>query len=231
MFSGIIEDIGQVKYISEDKELIAIETSFTDIKMGESISCSGVCLTVSKIQKPVFFSDLSPETLKKTTLSKLKVGDYINLEKSLKMGQEISGHMVFGHVDGFSKINNIKKLKDSWLFEFEVDENIMKFLSNKCSIAIDGISLTVNDVLNKSFKVAIIPHTWENTSLKFNKVGDLVNFHTDAWVFENAKKDLGWVPKTTLEELIKEMIDADKEEAKKEAILKKSGFKINSSKE
>ena len=88
MFSGIIEDIGQVKYISEDREVIAIETSFTDIKMGESISCSGVCLTVSKIQKPVFFSDLSPETLKKTTLSKLKVGDYINLEKSLKIGEE-----------------------------------------------------------------------------------------------------------------------------------------------
>ena len=191
MFSGIIEDIGQVTYISEDKEVIAIETSFTDIKMGESISCSGVCLTVSKIQKPVFFSDLSPETLKKTTLSKLKVGDYINLEKSLKMGQEISGHMVFGHVDGFSKINNIKKLKDSWLFEFEVDENIMKFLSNKCSIAIDGISLTVNDVLNKSFKVAIIPHTWENTSLKFNKVGDLVNTEIDMlarYVFKALKK-------------------------------------------
>ena len=191
MFSGIIEDIGQVKYISEDREVIAIETSFTDIKMGESISCSGVCLTVSKIQTPVFFSDLSPETLKKTTLSKLKVGDYINLEKSLKMGQEISGHMDFGHVDGFSKINNIKKLKDSWLFEFEVDENIMKFLSNKCSIAIDGISLTVNDVLNKSFKVAIIPHTWENTSLKFNKVGDLVNTEIDMlarYVFKALKK-------------------------------------------
>lgn len=191
MFSGIIEDIGQVKYISEDREVIAIETSFTDIKMGESISCSGVCLTVSKIQKSVFFSNLSPETLKKTTLSKLKVGDYINLEKSLKMGQEISGHMVFGHVDGFSKINSIKKLKDSWLFEFEVDENIMKFLSNKCSIAIDGISLTVNDVLNKSFKVAIIPHTWENTSLKFNKVGDLVNTEIDMlarYVFKALKK-------------------------------------------
>ena len=183
MFSGIIEDIGQVKYISEDKEVIAIETSFADIKMGESISCSGVCLTVSKIQKPVFFSDLSPETLKKTTLS--------NLEKSLKMGQEISGHMVFGHVDGFSKINSIKKLKDSWLFEFEVDENIMKFLSDKCSIAIDGISLTVNDVLNKSFKVSIIPHTWENTSLKYSKVGDLVNTEIDMlarYVFKALKK-------------------------------------------
>ena len=169
----------------------AIETSFTDIKMGESISCSGVCLTVSKIQKPVFFSDLSPETLKKTTLSKLKVGDYINLEKSLKMGQEISGHMVFGHVDGLTMINSIKKIKDSWLFEFEVDENIMKFLSNKCSIAIDGISLTGNDVLNKSFKVAIIPHTWENTSLKFNKVGDLVNTEIDMlarYVFKALKK-------------------------------------------
>ncbi len=179
MFSGIIEDIGQIKYLSKDRELIGIETSFSDLKMGESISCSGVCLTVSKIQKPVFFSDLSPETLSKTTLSKLKVGDYINLEKSLKMGQDISGHMVFGHVDGLSKINSITKIKDSWLFEFEADENILKFLSDKCSIAINGISLTVNNVRNKSFKVAIIPHTWEKTSLKFNKVGDFMNTEID----------------------------------------------------
>jgi len=191
MFSGIIEDIGQVKYLGKNREVIAVKTSFSQIKMGESISCSGVCLTVSKIEENVFFSDLSPETLQKTTLSRLKVGSCINLEKSLKMGQEISGHMVFGHVDGLTKINSIKKLNDSWLFEFEADENIMKFLSDKCSIAIDGISLTVNDVSNKYFKVAIIPHTWENTSLKFNKVGDLMNTEIDMlarYVFKALKK-------------------------------------------
>ena len=191
MFSGIIEDIGKVKYISKNREVIAIETSFSDLKMGESISCSGVCLTVSKIQEKVFFSDLSPETLKKTTLSKLKVGAYINLEKSLKMGQEISGHMVFGHVDGFSKVNSIKKLEDSWIFEFKASEKIMKFLSNKCSISIDGISLTVNEVSNNSFQVAIIPHTWENTSLKFKKVGDFMNTEIDMlarYVFKALKK-------------------------------------------
>ena len=191
MFSGIIEDIGKVKYISKNREVIAIETSFSDLKMGESISCSGVCLTVSRIQEKVFFSDLSPETLKKTTLSKLKVGAYINLEKSLKMGQEISGHMVFGHVDGFSELNSIKKLKDSWIFEFKTSEKIMKFLSNKCSISIDGISLTVNEVSNNSFQVAIIPHTWENTSLKFKKVGDFLNTEIDMlarYVFKALKK-------------------------------------------
>ena len=191
MFSGIIEDIGQVKYLGKNREVIAVKTSFSQIKMGESISCSGVCLTVSKIEENVFFSDLSPETLQKTTLSRLKVGSCINLEKSLKMGQEISGHMVFGHVDGLTKINSIKKLNDSWLFEVEADENIMKFLSDKCSIAIDGISLTVNDVSNKYFKVAIVPHTWENTSLKFNKVGDLMNTEIDMlarYVFKALKK-------------------------------------------
>ena len=191
MFSGIIEDIGQVKYLSKNKEVIAIKTSFSKIKMGESISCSGVCLTVSKIEENVFFSDLSPETLKKTTLSRLKVGSFINLEKSLKMGQEISGHMVFGHVDGLTMINSIKKIKDSWLFEFGAEKNIIKYLSDKCSIAIDGISLTVNDVSNKSFKISIIPHTWENTSLKFNKVGDLMNTEIDMlarYVFKALKK-------------------------------------------
>ena len=191
MFSGIIEDIGQVKYLGENREVIAIKTSFSKLKMGESISCSGVCLTVSKIEENVFFSDLSPETLEKTTLSRLKVGSCINLEKSLKMGQEISGHMVFGHVDGFSKVNSIKKLEDSWIFEFEASKKIMKFLSDKCSIAIDGISLTVNDVSNKSFQVAIIPHTWENTSLKFKKVGDFMNTEIDMlarYVFKALKK-------------------------------------------
>ena len=127
----------------------------------------------------MFFFQICSETLQKTTLSRLKVGSCINLEKSLKMGQEISGYMVFGHVDGLSKINKISKLDGSWLFEIEANKNIMKFLSPKCSIALDGISLTVNKVKQKSFEISIIPHTWEHTSLKLNNKGDLLNTEID----------------------------------------------------
>ena len=191
MFSGIIEDVGSVEYLNKKKDTIGIKTKFSKFKLGESISCSGVCLTVSKINKDMFFTNLSEETLRKTNLSMLSIGDKINLEKSIKVGQEISGHFVFGHVDGLSKINKISKLSCSWLFEIEANKNIMKFLSPKCSIALDGISLTVNKVKQKSFEISIIPHTWEHTSLKLNNKGDLLNTEIDMlarYVFRALKK-------------------------------------------
>ena len=179
MFSGIIEDIGQVKYLSKNREVIAIQTSFSNIKMGESISCSGVCLTVSKIEKNIFFCNLSKETLDRTNFSVLDVGDIINLERSLKLGEDISGHLVFGHVDGLSKVDEITNLKDSTIIEFKASKEIIKFLTPKCSISLNGISLTVNKVKKSRFNVSIIPHTWENTSLKSIAVGDLLNTEID----------------------------------------------------
>ena len=114
-----------------------------------------------------------------------------NLERSLKMGQEISGHMVFGHVDGLSKIKKITNLKGSWLFEIEPSLKIMKFLTPKCSITLNGISLTVNAVRQKCFEIAIVPFTWENTSLRFSNVNDELNTEIDMlarYVFKALKK-------------------------------------------
>ena len=191
MFSGIIEDVGLVNSFNMNKTVISITTKFTKLKLGDSISCSGVCLTVSKILNKKVYFNLSTETLDKTNFSELKIGDKINLERSLRMGQEINGHMVFGHIDGLSKIKKIINLKGSWLFEIEPSKKIMKFLTPKCSIALNGISLTENAVKKKSFEIAIVPFTWENTSLRFSSVNDQLNTEIDMlarYVFKALKK-------------------------------------------
>jgi riboflavin synthase len=191
MFSGIIEDVGLVNSFNMNKTVISITTKFTKLKLGDSISCSGVCLTVSKILNKKVYFNLSTETLDKTNFSELKIGDKINLERSLRMGQEINGHMVFGHIDGLSKIKKIINLKGSWIFEIEPSKKIMKFLTPKCSIALNGVSLTVNAVKKKSFEIAIVPFTWENTSLRFSSVNDQLNTEIDMlarYVFKALKK-------------------------------------------
>tara|TARA_Y100000589_G_scaffold330844_1_gene381858 strand:- start:1444 stop:2019 length:576 start_codon:yes stop_codon:yes gene_type:complete len=179
MFSGIIKKIGKIELFDKRKNLLGIKSDFKSIILGESISCSGVCLTVSKIKKNIFFCNLSRETLDRTNFSVLDVGDIINLERSLKLGEDISGHLVFGHVDGLSKVDEITNLKDSTILEFKASKEIIKFLTPKCSISLNGISLTVNKVKKSRFNVSIIPHTWENTSLKSIAVGDLLNTEID----------------------------------------------------
>ena len=179
MFSGIIKKIGKIELFDKRKNLLGIKSDFKSIILGESISCSGVCLTVSKIKKNIFFCNLSRETLDRTNFSVLDVGDIINLERSLKLGEDISGHLVFGHVDGLSKVDKITNLKDSTIIEFKASKEIMKFLTPKCSISLNGISLTVNKVKKSRFNVSIIPHTWENTSLKSIAVGDFLNTEID----------------------------------------------------
>ena len=179
MFSGIIKKIGKIELFDKRKNLLGIKSDFKSIILGESISCSGVCLTVSKIKKNIFFCNLSRETLDRTNFSVLDVGDIINLERSLKLGEDISGHLVFGHVDGLSKVDEITNLKDSTILEFKASKEIIKFLTPKCSVSLNGISLTVNKVKKSRFNVSIIPHTWENTSLKSIAVGDLLNTEID----------------------------------------------------
>ncbi|MFL2679559.1 MAG: riboflavin synthase [Alphaproteobacteria bacterium] len=179
MFSGIIEDIGIVESFDKKNNVLSINTKLQKIKIGESISCAGVCLTVSKKKTGILSFNLSKETLIKSNIGTLVKGSSINIEKSLKIGQEISGHFVFGHVDGLSKIKRITKVGQSWIFLIESDAHITKYLSSKCSISLDGVSLTVNNLKKKSFEVCIIPHTWENTTLQLNNVGDFFNTEID----------------------------------------------------
>ena len=191
MFSGIIINVGEVVAYNKSESILSIKSSIKKINLGDSISCSGVCLTIARIKNNIIDFNISSETKNKTNLMYLNVGDLINLEKSLKVGDEINGHFVFGHVDGLSKILSIKHLEDSKVIEFLAEENIIKYLSPKCSVALDGISLTVNNVSEAKFNVSIIPYTWENTSLKKMKEGDFLNTEVDMlarYVFKALKK-------------------------------------------
>ena len=191
MFSGIIMNVGEIVAYNKSESILSIKSSIKKINLGDSISCSGVCLTIARIKNNIIDFNISSETKNKTNLMYLNVGDSINLEKSLKVGDEINGHFVFGHVDGLSKILSIKHLKDSKVIEFIAEENIIKYLSPKCSVALDGISLTVNNVSKANFNVSIIPYTWENTSLKKMKEGDFLNTEVDMlarYVFKALKK-------------------------------------------
>ena len=179
MFSGIITDLGKINFFDLNKKTIEINTNFKDLFLGQSISCSGVCLTVAEVKNKSFLCNLSEETILKTNLNQKRVGDILNLEKSLKLGDEINGHLVYGHVDEICKLKSIEKLNGSNVLTFSLSSNIRKFLAPKCSISIDGISLTVNRVSKNSFNISIIPYTWENTSLKNSKVGDMFNIEID----------------------------------------------------
>ena len=186
MFTGIIQNLGNVIDYSNGKLEISTPLDLGDCKIGSSICCNGVCLTATEINykhgKFIFKVNVGEETQQKTNFSSNlfnKLVD-INIEKSLKIGDEISGHFVYGHVDQTTKISNIDKLKNSWEFHFKNFQNKdKKFVVEKGSIAINGISLTIAKVDNFNFSISVIPHTYENTNLKYLKVKDLVNVEFD----------------------------------------------------
>lgn len=183
MFTGIITDIGTVKSIdNKDGDWhIGIQTSYDleSVDIGASIACSGCCLTVVKKETDVFYVDVSGETLSKTSLGQWKQGTRMNLERALKMGDELGGHIVSGHVDGLAKLNSITKDGDSYRLSFDAPAELAGFIASKGSVALDGISLTVNEVEGHSFGVNIIPHTWDNTTLADRQVGDHIHLEID----------------------------------------------------
>tara|TARA_Y100001954_G_C15676048_1_gene535247 strand:+ start:334 stop:909 length:576 start_codon:yes stop_codon:yes gene_type:complete len=179
MFSGIVTNLGKITFFDKSKKVIGINSNLKNVKLGDSISCSGICLTISKKENKTLFFNLSKETISKTNLSKSRINDIINLEKSLKSGDEISGHLVFGHVDGISKVIKINNLKDSREIVFKTSSKISKFLIEKCSICLNGVSLTVNYVEKNNFKISIIPYTWNNTTFKNLKIGSILNTEVD----------------------------------------------------
>jgi riboflavin synthase len=183
MFTGIITDCGEV--ISADKTAgglrltvrTALDLSATPL--GASIACDGCCLTAIDIQGDTFALDVSNETLSKTTLGRWQKGTKINLETSLKFGDELGGHLVSGHIDGLATLEAIKPDGDSYRLTFRVPDALAKYVAPKGSVALNGISLTVNEVNNSTFGVCIIPHTWAVTNLRHLKIGDAVNFEVD----------------------------------------------------
>ena len=184
MFNGIIFDTGIVKLIKKNKKSILVAI-YSNLKLkkkdiGSSISCDGVCLTVSKIDRKLIFFYVSNETIKRSNFKNIKIGNKINLEKSVIYGQKISGHFIQGHVDTTARINKINFVDNSWIIKLEIqNNNLKKFLIEKASISINGVSLTISNVSGKFFYLNIIPHTLKMTNLKNLKERELVNVELD----------------------------------------------------
>lgn len=182
MFTGLITDIGEVRAVERagDTQFV-IGTSFDmeGVAIGASIACSGACLTVVEKGADWFAVDVSAETLACTTLGDWQVGRRINLEQSLRIGAELGGHLVQGHVDGVAPVTERRPDGDSLRFSFEAPAELAKFIARKGAVALDGISLTVNEVEGRSFGVNIIPHTAQQTTLGAAQPGDTVNLEVD----------------------------------------------------
>lgn len=184
MFTGIIEEMGMVKGIRGSSAggrrfRISCNKVMEDLAIGESLSVNGVCLTIVQKLKNEVDVEAVEETIKKTTLGELKVGDPVNLERAASMDSRIGGHLVQGHVDATGRVLAIEKLPMSRVFRFRIPKSLMKYLIPMGSIAVNGVSLTVAEKLSDSFKVAIIPHTYENTVFRHLRVGSTVNIEID----------------------------------------------------
>lgn len=183
MFSGIITDIGTIETFDRKGDDITLTVKnnlpLSACGLGASIAHSGVCLTVIESQTGLFKVEVSGETVAKTNLGSWNVGTRINLESSLKIGDELSGHLVFGHVDTLVEVTSIEPDGESWRLQFRIPEEYKKYIASKGSVTLDGISLTVNEVENDIFGVCIIPHTWTHTTLSDRKVGDKINMEVD----------------------------------------------------
>lgn len=183
MFTGIVEEIGKVQNIRKNikSSVIVIEGNkiFEDIHVGDSIAVNGVCLTVTTFNNNIFEADIMNETLNRSSLGRLKNGSYVNLERAMSANGRFGGHIVSGHIDGTGKIVKIEKDDNAIWYTISVEEKLMKYIVEKGSVAIDGISLTVAKVCTKDFSVSIIPHTVKETILSHKSVGDIVNIEND----------------------------------------------------
>ena len=183
MFTGIIEEIGQIKHIAfgtkSSRLIISADKVLDDVKTGDSICTNGVCLTVSRYGSDYFEADVMAETMRRTNFRELKSGDKVNLERAMQLNGRFGGHIVSGHVDGTGVIVSMKKEENAVWVSIGTNENILKYIVEKGSITIDGISLTVTYVDDHIFKVSIIPHTGAQTTLLGKKIGDSVNLEND----------------------------------------------------
>jgi riboflavin synthase len=183
MFTGIIEGFGNIAAMRSTGlgKRVAIDADFSldQTKIGDSISVSGACLTAVKIENRRFEVDVAPETLNTTTLDKAKIGDRVNLERALRFSDRIDGHLVSGHIDDTGIIKQRESLSNAVIVTVEVAESLARYLIAKGSVAVDGISLTINRCDANSFSVSIIPHTAKLTTIGFKNMGDRVNIETD----------------------------------------------------
>ncbi|MCB1214878.1 MAG: riboflavin synthase [Deltaproteobacteria bacterium] len=205
MFTGIIQGIGTVQKIENHKNYsrLWIKSSFSlkGAKLGDSMAVDGCCLTYTSLKGRLFSADLSPETLDKTRFAQIQAGEEVNLERPLRLGEELGGHLVQGHVDALGEIKSKKlfraKPQSYYLVEIKVPRSLMTYMIPKGSVAVDGISLTINEIKSNKIKLCIIPHTQSKTTLTGKKAGDKVHLEADMMlkflekIFKNkAKKSL-----------------------------------------
>jgi riboflavin synthase len=183
MFTGLVEDVGRVESLIIDKQsaVLTVQSGLPAraIALGASIAVNGACLTVVQKSKKTFAFDVSPETLERTSLATIKPGTLLNLERSMRLADRLGGHLVTGHIDGVGIVHSIEKKGDFTFFSFGIAHRLGSLLVSKGSVAVDGISLTVNGCSLREFSVAIIPFTLQHTNLRVRRVGDRVNIETD----------------------------------------------------
>jgi riboflavin synthase len=184
MFTGIITGLGSIAAMQRKPDggaRLRIDTPWdcTSIPIGASIACSGICLTLVEASQNQFAVDASDETIDVTTMAHWDVGTQINLERALALGDELGGHMVSGHVDGKAVVTRIEQEGDSYLLAFDIPSHLAPFIAAKGSVALDGISLTVNRVDGTEFEIMVIPHTWSHTTLAHAKPGGEINLEVD----------------------------------------------------
>ena len=182
MFTGIIESLGKITDLKFDRGNIGftIESDISkELKVDQSVSHNGVCLTVTETNNNTHTVTAVKETLDKSSLTNFSVNDLINLERAMKLGERLDGHLVQGHIDGVAKCIGVSVNDGSWIYKFEFDISNEMLLIEKGSICINGVSLTVFDIAENTFKVTIIPYTYENTAFKTLKEGDIVNIEFD----------------------------------------------------
>lgn len=182
MFTGIIESIGKIIYIKKILDITKITVHIKishDLQTGQSVSLNGTCLTISNILNNNCTFDLTKETIQRTTFKNIKINDLVNVERSLKLGNRLDGHFVLGHIDCTTTIIKLKQNQNETKFWFKIPPQISKFISEKGSISIDGISLTIVDVSYFEFSVCLIPETLKITTFNTKKIGDSVNIEID----------------------------------------------------
>ena len=183
MFTGIITHLGRIVAVGDEpggrRLEVAAGLDLDRLAIGASVAHSGICLTVTERTAEGYSVYASAETLSRTTMGGWQAGDEVNIEGSLRLGDELGGHLVFGHVDGVGRITGLEPVGESWRLEIELPEALRPLVAVKGSISVDGISLTVNEVTRTTMALMIIPHTWQATTLRHRRPGDEVNLEAD----------------------------------------------------
>ena len=179
MFTGIIEETGTLIKIGGGNITIECRKILEDMKIGDSISTNGICLTVTKFDNKSFSADVMPETIRRTSLENLKSGDVINLERALRLCDRLGGHIISGHIDGVGTIKSMKPEGNAIIVTIKTEKDLLRYIAAKGSIALDGMSLTVVNANDIDFSVSLIPHTRDVTNFKYKKIGSPVNIEID----------------------------------------------------